>query len=116
VIVGTTAGVRSASAAGDPAAGQAVFKAKCSICHSVVAGQNKLGPSLFGVVGRPAGSVPGYNYSVANRTSGKTWDDATLNVYLTNPKALVPGTKMMFAGLATETDRSNVIAFLNTQK
>jgi cytochrome c len=111
-----TAASHSACAAGDAAAGLALFKAKCAICHSAVAGQNHLGPSLFGVVGRRAGTAPGYSYSEANKTSGKTWDDATLDTYLTNPKALVPGTKMMFPGLPDATDRGNVIAYLDTLK
>jgi cytochrome c len=105
-----------ALAAGDPTAGQAIFHAKCALCHSVVAGQNRVGPSLFGIVGRKAGTAPNFNYSDANKNSGKTWDDATLDVYLTNPKALVPGTKMIFPGLADATDRGNVIAYLDTLK
>jgi cytochrome c len=110
-----TAGAVPAHAA-DVAAGQAVFHAKCALCHSVTPGQNKVGPSLAGVVGRPAGQAPGYSYSSANKTSGKTWDAATLDVYLTNPRALVPGTKMAFAGLPDATDRANVIAYLSTVK
>ncbi len=108
--------LQGALAAGDAAAGAATVKTKCGICHSVVAGQNRVGPSLFGVVGRPAGTVPGYNYSSANKASGKTWDEATLDVYLTNPRGLIPGTKMAFAGLPEATDRANVIAYLVTLK
>jgi cytochrome c len=108
--------MHGALAAGDAAAGAALVKTKCGICHSVVAGQNRVGPSLFGVVGRQAGSVPGYNYSSANKASGKTWDEATLDVYLTNPRALIPGTKMAFPGLPDATDRANVIAYLVTLK
>ena len=108
--------LHTALAAGDAAAGAAIVKTKCGICHSVVAGQNRVGPSLFGVVGRKAGTEPGYNYSTANKTSGKTWDEATLDVYLTNPRGLVPGTKMAFAGLPEASDRANVIAYLATLK
>jgi cytochrome c len=100
--------------AADAAAGQAVFKAKCALCHSIVPGQNKVGPSLAGVVGRPAGQVPGYSYSSANKSSGKTWDAATLDVYLTNPRATIPGTKMSFGGLPDAADRANLIAYLST--
>jgi cytochrome c len=103
-------------AAGDAAAGAVTFKAKCGLCHSVVAGKNGVGPSLFGVVGRGAGSAPGYSYSAANKASGKTWDEASLDTYLTNPKAFVPGTKMVFPGLANAADRGNVIAYLATNK
>jgi cytochrome c len=115
-LIATLAVTHGALAAGDAAAGTATFKAKCALCHSPVAGQNRIGPSLFGVVGRPAGSVSGFNYSPANKTSGKTWDDATLDTYLTNPKALVPGTKMVFPGLPAAADRANVIAYLDTLK
>jgi cytochrome c len=110
------AGMPVAAKAGDAAAGAAVFKAKCALCHSVVEGQNKIGPSLFGVVGRKAGTVAGYHYSQANIDSGKTWDDSTLDVYLTNPRATVPGTKMTFAGLPDATARSDLIAYLDTVK
>jgi cytochrome c len=105
-----------AMAAGDATVGQAIFHSKCALCHSVAAGQNRVGPSLFGVVGRKAGSVPGFNYSEANKNSGKTWDEATLDNYLTNPKAAVPGTKMIFPGLPEAADRANVIAYLVTLK
>jgi cytochrome c len=102
--------------AADADAGKTVFHAKCGICHSVVAGQNRIGPSLAGVVGRKSGMAPGYSYSDANKNSGKTWDEATLDVYLTNPKASIPGTKMTFAGLPDPTARANVIAYLATAK
>ena len=105
-----------ALAAGDAAAGGALFKAKCALCHSVVEGKNGLGPSLFGVFGRAAGQAPNYHYSDANKASGKTWDAATLDVYLTNPRAAVPGTKMAFMGLPQAGDRANVIAYLQTVK
>src|SRR5271168_4153122 len=85
--------------AGDAAAGEAVFKSQCSICHSVQAGRNQVGPSLAGIVGRKAGQVPGFHYSPANKDSGLTWDEATLNRYLTSPKDVVPHTTMTYAGL-----------------
>lgn len=110
-----TASGSSALAAGDAEAGAVVFK-KCALCHSNEAGKTKIGPSLFGVVGRHSASLPGYNYSEAMKSADKTWDEATLNVYLTSPKALVPGTKMTFPGLPDETDRLNVIAYLATLK
>ena len=104
-----------AHAAGDADAGKKVFS-KCAVCHTAVAGKNGLGPSLFGVVGRPSASVAGYNYSVAMKAAAKTWDEATLNAYLTDPKAAVPGNKMAFAGLPNPDDRANVIAYLATLK
>jgi len=106
----------SARAAGDAAAGKVLFTQKCGLCHSVVQGQNKIGPSLYGVVGRKAGSLDGYTYSDAMKNANRTWDDATLDDYLTNPRQKIPGVKMIFAGLPEETDRQNIIAYLSEQK
>jgi cytochrome c len=99
---------------GDPAAGQRIF-GQCRTCHVVEPGVNRVGPSLHGIVGRPAGSVPGYNYSTANKNSGKTWDAETLFTYLENPRAAIPGTKMAFVGLRDPQQRADVIAYLATQ-
>jgi cytochrome c len=71
-----------------------------------------VGPNLTGVIGRKTGSEPGYNYSEANKNSGLTWDEATFKEYITNPKAKIPGTKMVFAGLPKEEDRDNLYAYL----
>lgn len=73
-----------------------------------------VGPSLFGIVGRPAGSVPGFHYSAANRNSGLTWDTATLDKYLTNPRQMVPGTLMAYPGLTDARKRTDLIAYLAT--
>lgn len=108
-------GIGTAQAEGDPAAGKAVF-AKCGICHSIKEGENKIGPSLFGVMGRPSHSVPGYTYSDAMKAYDVTWDPATLDHYLVDPRKVVPGTKMIFPGLKSEGDRQNVIAYLETLK
>jgi cytochrome c len=104
----------SAAAAQDATAGEAVFKRVCSICHSPLQGKNMVGPSLSGIVGRKAGTVVGFRYSVPNRDSGITWDATTLDPYLTNPRAVVPGTTMVFAGLKDEKQRTDVIAYLST--
>jgi cytochrome c len=109
-------GALPARAAGDAAAGQVLFKQKCAICHSVVEGQNKIGPSLYGVVGRKAGSLPSYTYSDSMKNADRIWDAATLSAYLTNPRQQIPGIKMIFAGLPNETDRQNLIAYLATLK
>jgi cytochrome c len=108
------AGSANASLAADAAAGQQIFKAQCGICHSVVAGQNRIGPTLFGVVGRPAGSVPGFQYSADHKKLGVTWDAATLDKYLTNPRAMVPDTTMIYAGLKDDAKRADLIAYLET--
>ena len=106
----------SAHADGDAEAGAKVF-AQCSACHAVGAGaQNNVGPVLNGVVGRAAGTYPGYRYSSALRKSGLTWDEAVLREYLRGPDKLVPGTKMTFAGIASDADLANVIAYLKQQK
>jgi len=95
--------------------GETVFKKNCAICHTVDAGKNKIGPSLAGVVGRKAGSVPGFAYSAANKNSGDTWDAQTLDTYLTDPRKFMPGTKMVFAGLKNPEDRKALIEYLMKQ-
>jgi cytochrome c len=105
-----------ASAAGDPAAGKTVFQQNCAICHSPDAGVNKIGPSLHGVVGRKSGSVANFSYSPAMKAADKTWDPQTLDAYIADPRKMVPGTKMIFPGLKSETERQNLIAYLDTLK
>jgi len=101
-----------AAAAQDAAAGENTFKV-CKACHQIGEGaKNAVGPVLNGIVGRTAGTAEGYNYSDANKNSGLTWDEATLTVYLKDPKAKVPGTKMAFPGLKKDEDIANVIAYL----
>ena len=92
--------------------GGTVFKKNCAICHTLEAGKNKIGPSLAGVVGRKAGSVPGFAYSAANKNSGDVWDAQTLDTYLADPRKFMPGTKMVFAGLKTPEDRKALIEYL----
>lgn len=96
--------------------GETLFKRTCFICHSAEAGQNKLGPSLFGVVGRPSGTEAGFNYSEAMKNAHLTWDEATLDKYLTDPKATVPGNKMLFIGVKNDDDRKAIIAYLKSLK
>jgi cytochrome c len=103
-----------AHAEGDAAAGEKVF-AKCKACHENEKGVNKVGPTLKGIVGRKAASVPDYKYSeamLAKGAEGVVWDEATLTAYLPDPKAFVPKTKMAFAGLKKPEDVANVIAYL----
>ncbi len=90
--------------------------AQCSSCHSIRKGLNGVGPSLFGIFGSKAGAVAGYSYSAANKASGLTWDEATLDTYLTSPMKMVPGTKMTYAGMADPAKRKAVIDFLKTLK
>ncbi len=103
-------GSTSASAA-DAEAGKKVFK-KCKACHSLKAGKKKVGPSLHDVIRKKAGQMKGYKYSKAMRKADITWDEATLDAYLTKPKKFLKGTKMSFAGLKKKKDRDNIIAYL----
>jgi cytochrome c len=100
--------------AADPVAGEKIFKAQCGICHAVVAGENRIGPTLFGVVGRPAGSVPGFNYTADHKKLGITWDAANLDKYLASPRAMVPDTSMVYAGLKNDAERADLVAYLET--
>ena len=92
--------------------GEAVYKRYCTMCHSLDPGRNKVGPSLAGVVGRPAGSAPRYPYSAANSASGIIWTEDKLDDYLADPQRMVPGTAMMFPGLKNPGDRQALIRFL----
>ena len=96
---------------GDATAGEKTFK-QCAVCHSVKPAENRIGPTLYGVIGRKAGTASNYNYSTANKNSGITWSEQSVFDYLENPRAKMPGTKMAFVGLRKPQDRANVIAFL----
>jgi cytochrome c len=97
---------------GNAERGKALYQG-CSGCHSI--DENDIGPKHRGVVGRRAGTVPDYAYSAALKGSGVVWDEVTLDRWLTNPSAMVPGTKMFFL-LAKPQDRADVIAYLATLK
>jgi cytochrome c len=115
-IVATAQSTSSVAAAtslhGDPARGKTLYQA-CAACHSI--DENDVGPKHRGVVGRHAGSIADYNYSPALKGSGLSWDEATLDRWLTNPSALVPGTKMFFK-LDDPQARADVIAYLKEQE
>ena len=105
-------GAVPALADGDAVAGKAVFN-QCKACHQVgPEAKNGVGPILNGIVGRKAGEGASYNYSDANKNSGLTWDEATLRAYLTDPKAKVPGTKMIFPGIKREKQLDDLMAYL----
>jgi cytochrome c len=88
---------------------------KCGSCHNFGKGEpNKQGPLLYGVVGRPRGSVPGFNYSAAMKGRGGEWNFAELNQFITNPKGFVPGTTMSFAGIPRATERADILVYLNS--
>ena len=110
---GALAFAGAARADGDAAKGEKAF-AKCRACHSVKAGENKVGPSLAGVVGRKAGSVEGFKYSDAMKNAGVTWDGDTLEKYLKNPKEFIPGNKMVFPGIKKDDEIDDIVAYLKT--
>lgn len=94
--------------------GEQVFK-KCRICHQVGDNaKNAVGPVLNGIIGRQAGTIEGFRYSPANKSSGVTWTEENMFKYLENPKAFIPGTIMVFPGLPEEQDRKDVIAYLKS--
>jgi len=112
----TTIMASPARAEGDAKAGEAAFKKNCAVCHTIEADKNKVGPSLHGIVGRHAAAISNFQYSEAMKKSDKTWDPATLDTYLADPRKTVPNTKMVFAGLKDEKARQDVIAYLEAQK
>jgi len=97
--------------AGDLLKGKKIFK-KCAVCHSLEAGKNKIGPHLFDLFGREAGSVEGYKYSKAMRNSGIIWNECTLRKFLLKPGKFVKKTKMKFRGIKSESQRDDLIAFI----
>jgi cytochrome c len=106
-----------AAAAGDSKMGQQLFNENCAVCHSFARGEpNKIGPNLFGVVGKASGAVPGYMYSPAMTNAKLTWDQKNLNEYLAGPQKKVPGTKMGFPGFSDPSEQADVIAYLATLK
>lgn len=110
------ASVAAGAASGDAEAGAKTFK-KCQACHSIEKGApNKVGPNLWGVVGRPKASHEGFNYSSAMKAKGGDWTLVDLATFIHNPKEFVPGTKMLFPGVKDSTDLSDLLAYLNTQK
>ena len=111
LFVATGAGQASAQ---DAAAGEKVFLV-CKVCHQVgESAKNAVGPVLNGLFGRKAGTVDGFSYSEGNKHSGITWDDATFSEYIKDPKAKVPGTKMVFAGIKDGQKIKDLIAYLHT--
>ena len=107
--------IKQLLAMGDLNHGEKIFK-KCSACHQIASGgKNMIGPNLWSVIGRTAGSVSDYKYSKAMLAYGKEWTFEEMNNYLIKPQAYVKGTKMAFAGLRKEKDRASVILYMNSK-
>jgi cytochrome c len=105
-----------ASAAADAARGAALFN-RCYICHSNTKGApNRMGPNLFAVVGRKAGTYPGFAYSAATKKAGFVWTVAKLDAYLADPQKLIPGNAMPLAGISDSQQRADIAAYLATLK
>ena len=105
-----------AEAGGDATKGKTYFT-RCAICHSNASGApNRIGPNLFGVVGRKAGAIPGFFYSPAMKKSGITWTEDKLEAYIAKPQTIVPGNRMAFAGVADHQQVDDLVAYLETLK
>ncbi|HEY5217390.1 MAG TPA: cytochrome c family protein [Pseudolabrys sp.] len=106
------AAMAQAAQAQDAAAGEQSFK-KCLPCHAIGEGaKTKVGPQLNGIDGRKSGTAEGYSYSDANKNSGITWNEAAFKEYIKDPRAKVPGTKMIFAGIKNEKEVGDLWAYL----
>ena len=116
MVLGLLGTLSAAQAAGDPAKGKVVFQ-RCAVCHRAEKdGGNGLGPNLFGVVGRRAGTVADFAYSPAMKNSGITWTADKLTAYITRPAKVVPGNRMAFAGINDQGQVGDVVAYLATLK
>jgi cytochrome c len=109
LLLALTLSTGAAFAAEPPPALQA-----CIACHSTTQGTNRIGPSLFGVIGRKAGSVPGFNYSTAMKGAGLTWTAQDLDAFIANPQQKVPGNHMPFSGLPDGKQRAEIVAYLGS--
>ena len=102
----------SALADGDAARGEKKFE-DCAACHKLEAGANNVGPSLYGIFGRKAGEIADFRYSPAIKRSAIVWTPETIDKFITDPQAMVPGNRMPYAGMASAADRADLIAFLS---
>ena len=116
LLVTSSAAAFAADSGGDSVSGRAIFQHICQNCHSAEIGINKVGPSLWGVVGREPASVPDYAYSEAMKANKSAWTAAALDAYLADPRSDVHGANMFFRGLPGSKDRADVIAYLTSLK
>ncbi|UFZ07894.1 c-type cytochrome [Bradyrhizobium ontarionense] len=118
VLASLASGLASGAKAldGDPIAGKSIFQRICQNCHSAEIGINKVGPSLWNIVGRQPAAVPDYVYSEGMKTNKTPWTAAALDTYIADPRGDVHGVKMYFKGLADGKERADVVAYLSTLK
>lgn len=100
------------TASADPPNGEQLFKRQCAVCHSVQPGQVLMGPSLAGLIDRPAGSVTTFRYSPAMKSSGLVWDEETVKTFIESPRKLIPGTNMAFPGERDPAKREAIVEYL----
>lgn len=116
LLMTSSAAAFAADSSGDSISGKAIFQHICQNCHSTEIGINKIGPSLWSVVGREPASVPDFTYSEAMKANKSAWTAAALDAYLADPRGDIHGAKMFFKGLPESRDRADVIAYLTTLK
>ncbi|XP_076243829.1 cytochrome c iso-1/iso-2 [Calliopsis andreniformis] len=98
---------------GDVAKGKTLFVRMCAMCHTANKdGRHKVGPNLFGIMGKTCGTSPGFSYTDSMKSKGVKWDESTMNEYLEFPRKFIPGTRMVFNGIKNPTDRRDIIAYL----
>ena len=114
VALALLAGAGTADAQGDPEKGEKVFN-KCKACHVVDKEQNRVGPHLVGILGRPAGSVEGFKYSDAMQSSDVVWEEETMAAYLKDPKGYIAGNRMVFPGLRKDEEIADLLAYLKEE-
>jgi cytochrome c len=111
-VLGCAGAIAAEIPAGDAERGQELFTEKCGMCHSPEKGQNTVGPSLYGVMGTKPSDDKSYTFSSALERADPTWDAGTLDKWLTKPRDMVPGTKMIFGGISNAKQRQDIIAYL----
>ena len=116
IALGLLSGAALAQDGVDPEEAQLAFNNHCRTCHTTREGDNRLGPSLHNIIGRKAGAVPGFAYSSAMQNAGITWDEQTLDRYIENPEAVVPGNNMKpYSGITDPEERAKIIAHLEAE-
>ncbi|OKO85368.1 hypothetical protein AC629_19225, partial [Bradyrhizobium sp. NAS80.1] len=115
MVLTSSYGQESLPQRGDAASGQRAFNNACRTCHTTREGDNRLGPHLFKIIGRKAGSLPNFGYSTAMKDAGFVWDEERLERFIANPDELVPGNSMKpYGGLASTDDRARIVSFLRS--